>query len=876
MPGNHIQPPQCLFSRWIICAFVCVIWLIPIAAGTAYAQEASKNVLLLNSYHKGFFWTDEITRGVEKALKQSPAELHVDYMDTKRQFGRHYQDLLTRILRLKHARHHYDVIVVSDNNAFNFVIKNRGQTFGETPIVFCGVNYLQKDRLAGISNITGVNEQADIEANVSLIKELHPDCSKIVVITDNTTTGKRIQNEVRLVRSAHADDPCEIELLYDVGAAELTGYLENLNKSAVVLFTLFFRDKHDVFLEYDKGAELVSRHARVPVYCVWDFSFGFGMVGGYLTCGFDQGYDAGKKVLEILGGTDADDIPVAFESSTQLQFDYRQLKNYGIPLAKIPPEAGILNKPVSFYREYKKLIWSAAAAFGLLLVALFGVSFGLVRSRHAERAIKDFKKAMDASSDAIGMFTPDGSLFYQNKTFNDLFGDIGDDPGARLFVNEKLGRGIFETMKSGREWTGEAAMYDKENQVRDIFLRAYPVEREDQVVALVCVHTDITERKQSEADLQKMEKLKSIGTLAGGIAHDFNNILTGLFGNINIARLHLDKGHPACKSLREAEKSMDRATSLANQLLTFSKGGDPVREDARLDRFVEEIVRFDLSGSNVKPVFRFPEDLWLAKVDKGQVNQVFSNLTINANQAMPNGGHLYVSMENADIARADAQKLKPGKYIRVTFRDEGIGIDRKHLKRIFDPYYSTKKAGNGLGLATVYSIIDKHGGHISVDSEPDKGTAFTLYLPASEESSAFSTVDGATQEFSSVQTGRILVMDDETMIRQVASDMLEASGYSVETAPEGQIALDKYKQAMRTGNPFDVVIMDLTVPGGMGGVETIKALLAIDDQAKAIVSSGYSADPVIANYSDYGFKGMITKPYSMEKLQQVLDQVLQG
>ena len=852
---------------WAICLLVIAV--------SAYAQEDSKNVLLLNSYHMGFLWTDEITRGVQEALKESRTELHIDYMDTKRQFGKVYQDLLTQVLSLKHARHKYDTVIVSDDNAFNFVCENRRHIFGLTPIVFCGVNYLQKGRLAGMPNITGVNERADINANFSLIRQLHPDCGKVVVITDDTTTGKRIQEEVRRFRKAHADEICELELVYDMTVDELAGFLDNLDDGAVVLFTLFFRDKHDVFLEYDEGARLVAQNASVPVYCVWDFSFGYGMVGGHLTSGFDQGYEAGQKALAVLNGADPANIHVDFESPTQLQFDYRQLQRHGISLASIPPEAEIFHKPVSFYDEYKKLIWSAVGAFGLLLMALFGVSFGLVRSRHAERAIKDFKKAMDASSDAIAMFTPDGSAFYQNKTFEDMFGYIGDDPPVPLFVDEKLGREIFETMRAGKEWTGEAAMFGKDGQVRDIILRAYPVEREDQVVALVCVHTDITERKQSQAELQKMDKLKSIGTLAGGIAHDFNNILTGLFGNINIARLYLDKGHPAYKSLREAEKSMNRATSLANQLLTFSKGGDPVREDARLDRFVEEIVRFDLSGSNVKPVFSFADDLRLANVDKGQMHQVFSNLTINANQAMPNGGHLYVTMENAEIPHSDARKLKPGKHIRVTIRDEGIGIHKKHLKRIFDPYYSTKKAGNGLGLATVYSIIDKHDGHISVESEPGKGTTFTLYLPASDESVAFSTVDSATQDFSSVQTGRILVMDDEAVIRQVVSDMLESIGYAVETAPEGETAVEKYKQAMRAGNPFDAVIMDLTVPGGKGGAETIKPLLAIDGQAKAIVSSGYSGNPVLANYGAHGFKGIITKPYTIEKLQQVLDQVLQ-
>ncbi|MBS3733080.1 MAG: response regulator, partial [Desulfobacterales bacterium] len=271
----------------------------------------------------------------------------------------------------------------------------------------------------------------------------------------------------------------------------------------------------------------------------------------------------------------------------------------------------------------------------------------------------------------------------------------------------------------------------------------------------------------------------------------------------------------------------------------------------------------------------FADDLWLANVDKGQIHQVFSNLTINANQAMPDGGHLYICMENAEIAPRGAQKFQPRRYIRVSFRDEGIGIDRKHLKHIFDPYYSTKKGGNGLGLATVYSIIEKHGGHISVDSEPGRGTRFTLYLPASGATTAASPAESSTQDFSKGQTGRILVMDNEAMIRQVVCDMLETSGYAVETATEGETALTKYKQAMHEDNPFDAVIMDLTVPGGMGGADTIKELLAVDEKAKAIVSSGYSGG-LLANYRAHGFAGIITKPYTIQKLQQVLDQVLQG
>jgi len=391
---------------------------------------------------------------------------------------------------------------------------------------------------------------------------------------------------------------------------------------------------------------------------------------------------------------------------------------------------------------------------------------------------------------------------------------------------------------------------------------------------VLSVARDITERKQAEETLQKMERLKSIGTLAGGIAHDFNNILLGLFGNIAIAKKDLPRDHPGLKSLEGAENSMNRAIGLTKQLLTFAKGGAPVTERIRLDRLVEEVIRFDLSGSNIKPVFKTADDLWLAEVDKGQIQQVLSNLTLNARQAMPDGGHLHVALENADVSGNAAPGLNQGKYVRITVKDEGIGIDRKHLDRIFDPYFTTKEAGNGLGLATAYSIINRHGGCIRVDSQLGKGTTVTLYLPASKSQQLPETKQPEAKATTIHQTARILVMDDEEMIRDVVTEMLEISGYSIETADDGKQAIEMCKQSMESGNPFDVVIMDLTIPGGMGGKEAVKDIVKMNPETRVIVSSGYANDPVMANYAQYGFHGVVPKPYTYSVLMKVLDRVL--
>ena len=383
---------------------------------------------------------------------------------------------------------------------------------------------------------------------------------------------------------------------------------------------------------------------------------------------------------------------------------------------------------------------------------------------------------------------------------------------------------------------------------------------------------DITNRKKTEEELQKMDKLQSVGTLAGGIAHDFNNILTGLYGNISIARMKLTKDHQCIKYLESAEKSMNRATNLTKQLLTFSKGGNPIFEDISIDELIKKVVKFDLSGSNLKAIFTQSDNLWLAEVDKGQMQQVFSNLTINANQATPNGGFLRINLENVNILEKEVIGLRAGKYIKVTVKDEGIGIDSKNLNRIFDPYFTTKHTGHGLGMATVFSIMKKHNGLISVESELGKGTTFTLYLPASElETKLINQTDG---EIKIHDSARILIMDDEDMVCDICSLLLETLGYTSEKCYDGKEAIEIYTKSLNSPERFNAIIMDLTIPGGMGGKEAVKEILKIDKEAKVIVSSGYSSGTVLSNYAEYGFKGIIGKPYKIEKLQKVLEEVL--
>lgn len=393
---------------------------------------------------------------------------------------------------------------------------------------------------------------------------------------------------------------------------------------------------------------------------------------------------------------------------------------------------------------------------------------------------------------------------------------------------------------------------------------------------VIIIARDVTQNKRFEEELQKMDRLQSIGTLAGGIAHDFNNVMTGLFANISLAKLELDESSTVHSILDDAEKSMGRATRLTQQLLTFAKGGTPIRENVSIAELVSEVARFDLTASNVKPVMVVKENLWRALVDKGQMQQVFSNLIINAMQAMPGGGNIFITLDNVKIQENEVPTLKPGRYVMAVIVDQGPGIRKEILERIFDPYFTTKKSGTGLGLATVYSIMHRHNGYISVESTVGVGTQFTLYLPATLAAPNAPEDDVLElKNQGTVQSGHILLLDDEVAILKVCKRMLEKNGYTVEAYQTGEEAVSAYKKANNSDTPFDAVLIDLTIPGGMGGKEAVEHILKFNPEAKCVVSSGYAEDPVMANYKTYGFRGMVVKPFTVNTLLEVIEQVLQ-
>ena len=420
-----------------------------------------------------------------------------------------------------------------------------------------------------------------------------------------------------------------------------------------------------------------------------------------------------------------------------------------------------------------------------------------------------------------------------------------------------------------------AIVVSREGVERLIEISASPIrDKTNRKLGTVLVFRDITEKEHLEAERRKAEKLESLGVAAGGIAHDFNNLLTAIIGNRSLSLITLPPDDDMYERLGAAKKASLRAQELAQQLLTFAKGGAPIKKTASIGQLIQDTVTFSIRGSSIRSDFETPEDLWPVEVDSGQISQVVNNLAINAEQAMPAGGTLRVKCENFFLPEENAtlSPLRVGKYVKITVRDEGIGIPEEYLKKIFDPYFTTKPKGSGLGLATSYSIVKNHEGLITVESKVGMGSEFSIYLPATDKQVAFER----SRSEPAKGKGRILALDDEEAICELVKAALTPLGYDVTTVQDGQSAINAYKASMEEDRKFDAVISDLTIPGGMGGAECIKRLVEMDPGVKAIVSSGYAMDPVMSRYREYGFCACIAKPYEVSDLGHAVHDVLES
>jgi two-component system cell cycle sensor histidine kinase/response regulator CckA len=510
--------------------------------------------------------------------------------------------------------------------------------------------------------------------------------------------------------------------------------------------------------------------------------------------------------------------------------------------------------------------------------AILGIARDITERKLAEEKIKKneefIRNILDTVDDGFIVVDRDYRIMTANKAYCGQVGLSCKEVVGRYYyeVSHPAERPCFETgekcavreaFAKGVSCTAAQKHLNKNAEILFIETKAFPNRDEaGNVVSVIATTRNITERHLLEAEQLKTQKIEAIGTLAGGIAHDFNNLLQGVFGYVSMAKMASNQPEKVIKMLDQAEKALSLSINLTTQLLTFAKGGNPVKKRVDLRPVIENVTKFALSGSRCNCRLHLDQDLWPAEVDEGQVAQVIQNIVLNASEAMPEGGVVDLSAENITLPEG-------GRQIRIAIKDSGIGIPRSYRSKIFDPYFTTKQKGSGLGLATSYSIIKNHGGSIEVVSAQNKGTTFFITLPACAPvilaGKPLQTSSGGKK-----QKRRILLMDDEALVRDVAKSMFETLGQNIELACHGEEVIDKYQRSLVSGNPFDLVILDLTIKGGMGGQETIRKLQEIDPKVNAVVSSGYSDNPIVSEYRDYGFKGLLNKPYSIKTLEDCL------
>ncbi len=529
------------------------------------------------------------------------------------------------------------------------------------------------------------------------------------------------------------------------------------------------------------------------------------------------------------------------------------------------------------------------------LLGLLRIADDITEKALAERALTESEKKYRELADSlpVNLFETDaeGTVTFLNPFALESLKYTREDLTKGLHLKnivdtkhwDKAQKNVREMMSGKAYETIESLAQRKDGTTFPVLVNIYPVLEENRLSGLRGFAVDITEQNHRLEEMTRMAKLESLGTLAGGIAHDFNNLLTVILGNIGLAGWDMAPETPSARALKDAEKGCLTAKELAGQFVTFSRGGRPHMRTAAIDTLLRNTVKFSLSGSNVKCEYSIAEDLCHAELDEGQIGQVIQNLIRNAIEAMPEGGTVRVRAENVEVTekgQTSVPRIPEGRYIKLEIQDEGVGISEEHRSRVFDPYFSTKvrgaQKGMGLGLSTAFSIVRKHRGFLFLKSSVASGTTVSIYLPAAreEKEAGQGPVDTVPGDQTTSKGQKVLVMDDEAMLRDMAEQVLQLIGYEVESVGDGREAVEAYKKSQEESEPFDLVILDLTVKGGQGGREAIRELLKLNPDVKAVVCSGYADDPVMANCEEYGFRASLAKPFSKTSLEDALRKAL--
>jgi PAS domain S-box-containing protein len=840
---------------------------------SAVVAAPPSSVLILNSYDQGYSWTDGEVAGIRSGLDDvSGVQLSVEYLDWRRFPSQQNLDQVEKLLQTRYGVSRPDVLIVTDNPALDFALDYRSSLFAGVPIVFCGINDYRTSLLRGARDVTGVAEEIDPAGTLRLALRLHAHANYVYVITDFTEAGLAVRQTIQSV-VPEFKDRATFTFSPDATVAGVMDAVAKLPSGTIILAAPFIRDRDGVFIDMPEFTAELARHTSLPIYGMYEHCLGQGIVGGVLTSAQLEGTQAGELATRILAGEPTGSMPVVTQLSTLVAFDWRKVQAFDIPVSSLPVGATVINRPVTILDTNRRLVVFTVVVILLLVLGIAFLAINDVRRERAEARALRLATAIEQAAEAIAITDPDGVVTYINPAFEhatgfpdvesrgrNIRGLLGDEVTAPLERREQ------EHLTTYDSWKKKITSVRKDGSLVELDLTVSPVRGPGGEVAnYTYVGRDITQEAALEEQLRQSQKLEGIGLLAGGVAHDFNNILTGILGYANMLEPDAVPGSTMQEGLHVIQQAAERAAELTKQLLSFARRGKRQNITVDLNSTILEIVSLltRTINKNITVTEHFDTDQATVLGDPGQLQQIVLNLAINGRDAMPQGGNLTFRTRRQ---RLNAEQLmphpgaKPGVFVALSVSDTGIGIEKKNLRRIFEPFFTTKEAGQGtgMGLAMVYGIVKAHQGFIDVASEIDKGTTFTVYVPATDVVPATAHAAGLPRK----GHGRILIVDDEEVVRKLAREMLRRAGYDVITATGTTEAVAWYRAHPHEA---DLVIIDMVMPG-KDGQECFKALKAIDADVRAILSTGYGLDGHAQDTLDAGMVGYVQKPYHMEDL----------